>query len=354
MSINIRKQDRKKPFRAEVKVSGMKKVSKSFATKSAAKEWAKEMERVLHASRFSPSLMQKDRLLVDAIDIYIRDVLPTKSENSQRQTLNRLHEWKYLLGTTRMIEITGTKIHHLLDKQKCQGPTKNRKLGTLSAVMTYFTKAPNQWLTSNPCHDVLRWKENDNRTRTFTDAEFNQLFEEALSDAETALDRERSKAQLPLYLRLLRETGIRRGESRRILVRDVEWDDVFVTIKGKDRDKQTGEPVKRLTVISDELKRDLAAMVERYDLGPDDLLFTGRLGGNPTDFDHHFSRIRERCGLGGPQLGFHCIRHTAITAMSRKTSDIYKLKLFSGHKTTAMLDVYVNNDKDDVKALFSL
>ena len=40
--------------------------------------------------------------------------------------------------------------------------------------------------------------------------------------------------------------------------------------------------------------------------------------------------------------------------MSRKTSDIYKLKLFSGHKTTAMLDVYVNNDKDDVKALFEL
>jgi integrase len=353
MSIHIEKRDRNKPFRAQVAISGMKRISKSFATKSAAKEWAKEMERTLNASRFSPSLMQKDRLLVDAIDIYIADVLPTKSENSQQQTLNRLNEWKRLLGTSRMIEITGTKIHHLLDKQTCQGPTKNRKLGTLSAVMTYFTKAPNQWLTSNPCHDVLRWKENDNRTRTFTDSEFEQLFEEAVIASETATWWQKSKLYLPLYLRLLRETGIRRAESRRILVRDVEWDDMFCTIKGKDIDKQTGEHIKRLTIISEELKRDLAEMVETENLGPDDFLFTGKLGRN-TDFDHHFAGIRKKVGLSGPQLGFHCIRHTAITAMSRKTSDIYKLKMFSGHKTTAMLDVYVNNNRDDVKALFEL
>ena len=353
MSIHIEKNDRKKPFRARVKVAGMKKLSKSFATKSAAREWAKEMERTLTASRFSPSLMQKDRLLVHAIDIYIRDVLPTKSENSQQQTLNRLNEWTRLLGDTKLIEITGTKIHHILDKQDNQGPTKNRKLGTLSAVLTYFTKAPNQWLTSNPCHDVLRWKENDNRTRTFTDAEFDLLFEEALKRSLSADWWQKSKLQLPLYLRLLRETGIRRSESRGILVRDVEWDDMFVTIKGKDRDKQTGEPIKRLTIISDELKRDLAEMVEREKLTPSDYLFTGKLGKH-TDFDHLFAEIRSQFGLDGPQLGFHCIRHTAITAMSRKTSDIYKLKLFSGHKTTAMLDVYVNNDKDDVRALFEL
>ena len=353
MSIHIEKSSRKKPFRARVKIPGMMKLSKSFATKSAAREWAKEMERTLNASRFSPSLMQKDRILAHAIDIYIKDVLPTMSENSQQQTLNRLNEWKRMLGTMKLIEITGTKIHHLLDKQNNQGPTKNRKLGTLSAVMTYFTKAPNQWLTSNPCHDVLRWKENDNRTRTFTDEEMATLQQEALRISLSAPEWAHAQRQLPMYLRLLRQTGIRRSESRRILVGDVDWDDGFMTVKGKDRDKQTGEHIKRLTVIDDELRADLQAMVEELQLAPTDHLFTGRLS-KQTDFDHHFADIRAKFGLEGAQLGFHCIRHTAITAMSRKTSDIYKLKLFSGHKTTAMLDVYVNNDKDDVKALFEL
>ena len=353
MSMNIRKQDRKKPYRAEVKVTGMNKISKSFATKSAAKEWAKEMERTLTASRFSPSLMQKDRLLADAIDIYIKEVMPKRSENSQQQTMNRLNEWKRMLGKSSMIEITGTKIHHLLDKQTCQGPTKNRKLGTLSAVMTYFTKAPNQWLTSNPCHDVLRWQENDNRTRTFTDEEFTTLYDHAFRLSQGADWWQKSKLYLPLYLRLLRETGIRRGESRRILVSDMEWDDVYLTIKGKDIDKDTGEHKRRLTIISEELRDDLARMVETEKLNSGDFLFTGKLGKN-TDFDHLFSDIRKEHGLGGPQLGFHCIRHTAITAMSRKTQDIYKLKMYSGHKTTAMLDVYVNNNKDDLKQLFEL
>ena len=352
MSWRVEKVDRKKPWRAWVTVAGMKRVTKSFDRKSEATEWAEELHRVLNASKFSPSLMQKDRLLADAIDIYIRDVLPTKSENSQQQTLNRLKEWRDLLGDSKLIEITGTKIHHILAKQDNQGPTKNRKLGTLSAVMTYFTKAPNQWLTSNPCHDVLRWKENENRTRTFTDSEFEMLLSEAVNRSLSAKPIAYAERQLPLYLRLLRETGIRRGESRRILVRDVEWDDVFVTIKGKDVDKQTGEPVKRLTVISTELRDELMAMVEERGIGPNDYLFTGRTG--PTMFDQLFRDIRHKFGLVGESLGFHCIRHTAITAMSRKTSDIYKLKLFSGHKTTAMLDVYVNNDKDDVKALFEL
>jgi site-specific recombinase XerD len=353
MSINIRKTDRKKPYRAEVKVSGMNKTSKSFMTQGEAREWGMEMERTLKANRFTPSLMNKDRLLVHAIDIYIEQVMPTKSKGSQQQTLNRLNEWKRMLGATRMIEITGTKIHYLLDKQTCQGPTKNRKLGTLSAVMTYFTKAPNQWLTENPCHKVLRWLENDNRTRTFTDQEFETLYQDALSCSQGAAWWQKSRLQLPLYLRLLRETGIRRGESRRICVKHMDWEDGFLKIQGKDIVKETGNHVERLTIVSDELRADLAKMVEDENLTSDDPLFKGKLG-KCTDFDHHFADIRKRHGLEGAQLGFHCIRHTAITAMSRKTQDIYKLKMYSGHKTTAMLDVYVNNDKDDVKALFEL
>jgi integrase len=353
MSVYINKRDRKLAYRAEVQVGSMKKISKSFETKSAAYEWGHEMERLLKNSRFTPSLNSKDRLLVQAIDIYIRDVVPTKSENSRQQTMNRLDEWKRLLGATRMIEITGTKIHHLLDKQKNQGPTKNRKLGTLSAVMTYFTKAPNQWLTENPCHKVLRWQENDNRTDTFTDEQFAALYQDALECSLTAAWWMKSRLQLPLYLRLIKETGVRRAESRRILVQDMEWDDVYLTIKGKDVDKTTGEPIRRLTIISEELRDDLAKMVADEKLAPGDPLFKGKLG-KCTDFDHHFAAIRKRHGLEGPQRGFHCIRHTAITAMSRKTQDIYKLKMFSGHKTTAMLDVYVNKDRDDLKALFEL
>jgi integrase len=331
----------------------MKKISKSFETKSAAKEWGQEMERLLKNSKFTPSLNSKDRLLVQAIDIYIKDVVPTKSENSRQQTMNRLNEWKRLLGSTRMIEITGTKIHHLLDKQKNQGPTKNRKLGTLSSVMTYFTKAPNQWLSENPCHKVLRWPENDNRTNTFTDEQFDTLYQDALECSLTAAWWMKPRRQLPLYLRLIRETGIRRAESRRILVRDMEWDDVYLTIKGKDIVKETGKHLERLTIISEELRDDLAKMVADENLSPDDPLFKGKLG-KCTSFDNHFAEIRKRHGLGGPQRGFHCIRHTAITDMSRKTQDIYKLKMFSGHKTTAMLDVYVNKNRDDLKALFEL
>lgn len=349
MSTYVGKRNRNKPWRAEVKIEGMEKISKSFHTKSEAKDWAHKTEATLMASRFTPGLLAKERTVGEAIEIYIRDELPKKSENSQQQTRNRLDEWKARLGTMRMIEVTGTKVFNILDRQQNQGPTKNRKLGTLSAVMTHFTKAPNQWLTHNPCHDVSRWPENDNRTGTFKPDEWTLIMAAATKFAKSASAISHAQRQMPLYLRFLYETGVRRAESRRIEVTDIDWYDNTVKIKGKDRDKRTGLPVIRWSVISDELAADLKAEIDQRS---DDCkwLWQGR-NGKPCTFDNHFKIIRKQCDLYRDDLGFHAIRHTAITEMSEQTQDIYTLKQFSGHKTTAMLDVYVNPDaKDGAKA----
>ena len=333
-------------YRAAVQVPGFKKQYKTFAKKSEAKKWATDLERTLKRNSFSPESTAETVLVADAINIYIRDVTPTKAESNRKDETNKLNEWIRHIGAMRLIDLTADHIFTVLQKQKNQGPTKNRKLGTLSAVMTYFTKAPHRWLENNPCHDVKRWPENPGRDRILTAAEWDTLIQCADERAAAARSEDIAMRQLPIFLRLLYWTGCRKGEALRLTVGDVNWSNGITILTGKAKNKVTGEQIKRPTKLSEELLE----MLSSYDRGDSDLLFPGRLG-NACSFRSAFDDVLEITGL--ENVGFHTLRHTAITEFARKCNgDIVKLQKFSGHLTLSMLNRYIHTDEDDIHSLF--
>lgn len=351
MAIHIEKSDRAKPFRARVKVPGMKRVSKSFEKKSDARIWAEAKQRELTVLALVPTLGYERHTVGEAIDLFIKTVLPTRAEESQKQTLNRLQEWQREIGDVRMEDLTGNKVHSVLAPQKNSGATKNRKRGTLSAVCTHFTKAPNQWLMRNPVQDCPRWQEPRKKNREMPQSDFEVIYAEAERRAEEASKTDFNLWNLPLILMLIFVTGIRRAELRRLKVTDLDWNDTsgLLRIEGKDTDADGNREIRFAYIDPDEYG-DLLQRMRDIPRGENPYLFAGR-NGKPCTISTALKAVKKAVGL--EDAGTHWVRHTAISQMARKGFSNVDLQKFSGHKTLAMLDKYVHSDEDDIRRIMA-
>ena len=339
-------------WRAEVNVKGFKRKYRTFPTKKEATEWAREEETALSRSKHDAAALSHKYTVHDAIERYIAKGMTKKSESTIRGDLPRLREWDELLGGVRLDELTATGIYLMLEDQPVSGQTKNNKLGILSAVMTFISKAPNQWIKTNPCREVERWEGSNRRERVLTKREWELLITTAEEWAKEARASDVGRTRLPLFLRLLYQTGCRRSEGLRLKVTDIKWDrpnadgDCIAMITGKARDKNK-KPVIRPTVLTREIL-DGIEFINRAS----DFVFEGRYG-TPPSFDNSLKELKKLLPETMQDVGFHTLRHTAMTEMGRKGASLHDLQVFGGHKTLSMVARYLHSDEDDAWRVLS-
>lgn len=338
-------------WRGEVRVPGFKRQYKTFASKTDAKTWARETESDLQRARYEPGAAGDKLLVSEAIEQYRLTGLPKLEESTIKGHLPRLVEWERLIGGVELHKLTATAIHMILDDMDVTGATKNRKLAVLSAVLTHVSKPPHLWMPNNPCREVGRWPEGAGRTRVLSPAEWDLLISTAYEWSSTARDSDVGQKLLPLFLKLLYRTGCRRSEALRLRVSDIKWDrpnadgDCIATFTGKA--KKDGQRVKRPTVLTREILDEIEAITRAGDL-----VFEGRLGGAPS-FDNSFKKLKTLLPESFADVGFHTLRHTAITEMGRKGCSIHDLQVFSGHLTLDMVNRYMHSDEDDAWRVLS-
>jgi integrase len=301
-------------------------LTKSFPKKADAEEWARGIEHKLDVGDHVPTSEARRYTLADAIDRYLKVILPRarRRKNAREQT-RLLNWWRDQLGTRALMSITSATIAEKRDllaaKQSrlgksLAGATVNRHLAALSGVLKVAVKEFG-WIQKNPVSRVSKLEESKGRERFLNDAERHALLEECKASSCEAL--------LPI-VQLALATGARKGE-----ILSLQW-------SGIDLDRRTARflDTKNGDSRTVPLAPSAVATLKQWR--------TGRLRVGPVFpfglalIDNAWQDARDRAGLN--DVRFHDLRHSAASYLAMSGASLMDIAAILGHKTLAMVKRY--------------
>lgn len=294
---------------------------KSFSTKNEAKDWARLEE---HRMNHSKGVLQ-GKTLGDAFQRYALEETPKKkSARSEAIRLKKLERDK--ISSVMLADLVHADFDDLIKRRQAEGlkgSSINRELEHISAVLKQCK--PWRWMENNPFQGVKRPKNPPPRDKAITEEEQRQII--------LALDYEESKPvvthrqRIGVAFLLAIETAMRYGEIWGMDWKYVNWEKRQVhlpeTKNGSTRDVPLST---RAVELLRKLEPKKAGLV---------------VNTNPRSSEVIFRRAVELAGHRGI-ITFHDSRHTAITRMAKKITNVLDLARISGHKDIRMLMTYYN------------
>lgn len=316
----------KPTWRARVRRSSGPWLTKSFATKAAAQEWARGIEHKLDVGENVPSSEARKRTIADAIDRYLTVTLPqSKFQKNASEQRRLLIWWKSELGSRPLVSITASTIAEMRDRlastptpkgRRLSGATINRRITALSGVLTVAVTEYG-WLTKNPIPNVRRMPDSKGRERFLSDTERKALL--------AACEASEHEAILPL-VRLALATGARKSELLGLL-----WE-------GVNLDRRTVHFIDTKNTESRTVPLASPAVAALKAWGK------GRLRVGPVfpytknQIDKPWQAARDAAGL--PDFRFHDLRHSAASYLAMSGASLMDIAAILGHKTLAMVKRY--------------
>lgn len=152
--------------------------------------------------------------------------------------------------------------------------------------------------------------------------------------------------RLHLLTLLLLDTGCRISEALTLRVRDVDLENMLITLDGKGR-KQ------RIVPFSFELRKALFRYISDYGRKPDLLLLASR---NETMLGRRVmlrdvKALCKRLGFQPPARTLHAFRHSFAVHYLRKGGSVFHLQKVLGHSTLEMTRRYANLMTEDLQAV---
>jgi integrase/recombinase XerD len=158
--------------------------------------------------------------------------------------------------------------------------------------------------------------------------------------------RARCQRRLHLLTLLLLDTGCRISEALTLRVREIDMENMLLTLDGKGR-KQ------RIVPFSFELRRAFFRYMADFSRKPDSLLFASKnetlLGRRVTLRD--VKGLCRRLGFTPPARTLHAFRHTFAINYLRKGGSVFHLQKVLGHSTLEMTRRYANLMTEDLQAV---
>ncbi|WOJ94216.1 site-specific integrase [Congregibacter variabilis] len=310
-------------WRVDIRRQGHAPMTKTFAKKGEASQWAMETEAALvNGDLSNPS----NKTVAEMIQRYKEECDPIPYEKSI------LKEWDIYLGKVKLNQIRKA---HVVDARKRltvarekQGKplapaTINRRVALLSRVCRIAIQEWD-WLSDNPCH-IRALKEDNQRDRLLSSEEQTRLAEAVANHEEKAL----------LGFVLVAEaTGMRAGELVSLKWQNVNTDTgIIEIIKSKNGEKRA------VAVVGNALEWLKAWKQENV------LRFGGYVFGNETGFaPFYYSKawveVKKTAEL--EDFRFHDLRHSFVTSALKAGMNPVMVQLVSGHKSGQMLKRYAH------------
>jgi integrase/recombinase XerD len=194
----------------------------------------------------------------------------------------------------------------------------------------------------------LRWSGSPDKIRplkeprlilpTFTDAQIKRLV--------TWKARGKFARRLHLLTLFLLDTGCRISEALGVRVRDLDFDNLLVTLDGKGC-KQ------RIVPISFELRKALTRHCAESKATPDHLLFATRTQDKLSrdNIRRDVKLLCQKLGFDAPARTLHAFRHTFAVNYLRRGGSVFHLQKVLGHSTLEMTRRYANLVTADLQAV---
>jgi integrase len=201
--------------------------SKTFNTEKEAKTWGNKIRYEIDRGLVTQESL-KNRKFSDAIEKYLRQVLPEKPRNS-RNVEQHLKWWQEQLGNRLLTDVTAKDIAECRDKllkepthhNKNRAPaTVIRYLSSLSSVFETIIKEWH-WVEKNPVKLIRKPTVSNARTRFLSEEECQKLL--------TCCKESRNPYLYSIVVIAL-TTGMRRGEILGIRWQDIDFDKKLVML----------------------------------------------------------------------------------------------------------------------------
>lgn len=300
---------------------------RSFLIKRDAEQWARLIETDIEKGAFTNTNLAEQTTFKALIERYMREVTPSmQSMHVDLIKLNALS--KKPIGQLNMLALTPSKIAEFRDQR-----LKEVKPGTVIRDLCYFSSIINharrEWgiNISNPVILVKKPPSPKGRSRILTDEERIRLMQ-----VLEAAPKNHFSMWLPDIVEFALETAMRLGE-----ITSLRWENVNLlkrvaflplTKNGDSRDVPLSSAAIK---ILNALPRSIEGRVFPV---------------NKTTVSARFTRLARKANL--LDLKFHDLRHTAITQMAGKLSNVLELSAVTGHKTLGMLKRYTHLKAEDL------
>ena len=314
--------------------------SKTFETKTEAREWASGIEADLKRSKHNDTRLIDNTPLRNLIGRYIKEVSPTKLGG--KQEIVRLKKWlkndladrplskctpkdfaDYISGRRQDVSIRGGRVADQTIKLE------------IIAISNVFEIARKDWGydLANPTKQISKPKGSGAREVRIVPDNWKKI--------AVILNKCRNK-QYSLIAELAIETGMRQDELFRMQWKDVNLQARKIIVDGKDT-SATGQRKKRTVPLSVHAVALLQSLP--HSNCDTDLVFQISRKTSADGLSRAFTAACRSIGLEGGC--FHCTRHEAASRMAPHYPMLTLMKIF-GWKTPSMAARYYHPNDDEL------
>ncbi len=322
-----------KVFMVRVRVKGFKPVTKTFSRKTDAKLWGKETEVELKNGKFKQdSPKNGNKTVSDMIDKYISS--PPREHFKRFSTRKyQLEIFKKKIGYMYVSEITPAVLNQLRKvliqmpspKSKIIGETVspatvNRYFSTLSSVFQIALEEW-EWVHSNPCRSMKRFKEKRTGGRCLSEVEYQKLYTYCKQNISQKI------CMATIFGLTL---GMRRGEILALTWDDIDFGKCILTIHKTKNGRPRTIPIPR-RVMS--LVREYAKVRQLNT----NLLFPSdkpHCFGKPFEVRNPWKKLLQELNI--TNFRFHDLRHTCASYLAMSGVNTRTIAEILGHQTIAM------------------
>ncbi len=318
---------RNNKWQVRVRRQGHNPVTKSFTTKQEAVQWARSIESQMDRGSYIDTTLAQKSTLSDLIELYIKQVLPSL-RGCSADTI-RLNAIKVRPICRLALTALTPKVLADYRDQRLKQVSAGTVIRELSYISSIINHGRREWGINieNPVKLVRKPPTPQGRNRILDEAEKCRLLQQLQPTRQN-----RRNPWMPSLVELALETAMRRGE-----LLSLRWEYVDLTRRvaylpmTKNGDSRSVPLSSGAAKVLQSLPRNLDGRVFPIEA---------------QTVAAAFMRAVKRAGV--KDFHFHDLRHTAITNLAGKLSNVIELSAVSGHKTLSMLKRYTHLKAEDL------
>jgi site-specific recombinase XerD len=249
-----------------------------------------------------------------------------------------LSKYISVVGDCSVEFITTTKIRLFIKYLKEKNYTKRgiaRKIATLRSFFKFLMK--NEFISKNPMEKISSPK-----------IKMEEIILEKLKDKN--LFNTKKSERYYLLVRLLYATMARVSEISNIKIKDVNFKEGFIHLRGK------GNKERLIPIDDNSLKLIKKSLEDRIFYSEDDFLLVNTCNSklSPRIIQEDIKSIKEKCDFSSfKKITPHVFRHTGATHLRRAGMDISELQDILGHSSSNTTRIYAKNDISNLRKSYS-
>ncbi len=327
-------------YQAMIRLSGLKSITKSFPTKTQAKEFARKVEGNAKLAQMLGDPLTNGLTLSKLIHSYMEQY-----NGKDYSIVHNLNWWDQEYGHYKVSQFTDNivrqAINHLMEhgrKGKSMKPqSTNRYKSNLSSVFKY---AKNKFgIKENPCKLVDSQKESKGRKRHLSQEE-----QKALLGACKASKWDK----LYLFCLMAISTGARKGELQKLKWADIDFiNQIAFCGDTKNGDDKTlpltpavGQELKQHRIIGNQL-----------------IFASERNPKRPLDFRAYWGKALIQANIPEYDLKYnekiviHSMRHSFCSTLANNGAELQDIAALAGHKSIQTTIRYIHVSEDRKKTV---